>query len=237
MKWLALLVCAAALAQAPAQDEDLLTAARKGDLPAVKALLEKGANLEAKSRYGQTPLYFAARNGHEEVVKHLLSKGANPKVNDTFYKSSLLAASLDKGSPALVEALLTAGKFNADELTDALESATRGKRPEIAAVLEKAGAKPRPKPAFEVSEGKLKLYAGSYKGDPVGEVAVVLKEGKLFLNPPGQSLELGAFDEVTFGLVMAPQVRVKFTVAGGTATELTILQGGATFVLKRVEGK
>ena len=85
MKWLAALLCAAAFGQAPAADDDLLTAARKGDLPGVKALLEKGAALEAKSRYGQTPLFFAARNGHEEIVKFLLAKGASAEVNDTFY--------------------------------------------------------------------------------------------------------------------------------------------------------
>ncbi len=31
----------------------------------VKLLLEKGAELESKSKYGQTPLSSAAANGHE----------------------------------------------------------------------------------------------------------------------------------------------------------------------------
>ena len=49
-------------------NEELLGAARKGDLAAVKALCEKGAAIEAKTPYGQTPLYLAAMNGHDEVV-------------------------------------------------------------------------------------------------------------------------------------------------------------------------
>jgi ankyrin repeat protein len=38
----------------------------------VKLLLEKGAELESKDKYGQTPLSWAAERGHEAVVKLLL---------------------------------------------------------------------------------------------------------------------------------------------------------------------
>ncbi len=41
-------------------EEALLAAARKGDLDSVKALCQKGASLETKTPYGQTPLYLAA---------------------------------------------------------------------------------------------------------------------------------------------------------------------------------
>jgi len=173
MKWIALLLCAVVFGQTPPLEEDLLAAARKGDLPAVKALLEKGAPLEAKSRYGQTPLFFAARNGHQEVVTFLLSKGASPNVNDTFYKVSLLAATADKGNVGIVKALIDAGatasgdaleaaaergsaeivtmllatgKLSPADLTRGLSAAERAKKPEVAELLTKAGAKPAPKP-------------------------------------------------------------------------------------------
>jgi ankyrin repeat protein len=42
----------------------------------VKLLLEKGAKLETKDSFGQTPLSWAAAKGHEAVVKLLLEKGA-----------------------------------------------------------------------------------------------------------------------------------------------------------------
>src|SRR5215813_14206748 len=71
-------------------NDDLLSAARAGDLAAVKASLDKGATLEAKTPYGQTPLYLAAMQGHEEVVRFLLDKGATTEVKDTFYKASML---------------------------------------------------------------------------------------------------------------------------------------------------
>jgi len=59
-------------------NEELLAASRGGDLAAVRQLIEKGAAIEAKTAYGQTPLYLAAMNGHEEVVRFLLEKGPAP---------------------------------------------------------------------------------------------------------------------------------------------------------------
>jgi uncharacterized protein len=66
-------------------NEELLAAARRGDLASVKTSVEKGATLEAKTSYGQTPLYLAAMNGHQDVVEFLLTKGASVNVSDTFY--------------------------------------------------------------------------------------------------------------------------------------------------------
>jgi ankyrin repeat protein len=251
------------LIQAPPLDEELLEAARKGDLPAVQALVGKGANIEAQSRYGQTPLFFAARNGHAPVVRFLLGKGAKTDVKDSFYKMSLLSAAADRGGVDVVAALLDAGangsdalgmavyrgnkeivelilrkaKPPADELSSALQAAEQAKQPEIAAMLKAAGAKPPRKPEAVVAAEKLALLVGTYKGDPVGEFTVQLKEGKLFAMTQGQSFELGAFDETTFGLVQAPQVTLKFNVEGGKATKLILDQRGAQFTLVRVEEK
>lgn len=87
----ALLTLAASLMLSAAIDDDLLDAARKGDLASVKALVGKGAAIEAKTPYGQTPLYLAAMSGHADVVEFLLDKGASTNVRDTFYKAPMLA--------------------------------------------------------------------------------------------------------------------------------------------------
>ena len=51
--------------------EELWAAARAGDPARVTAALDKGADVNAKTRYGATALTFAADKGHIEVVKLL----------------------------------------------------------------------------------------------------------------------------------------------------------------------
>src|SRR5882762_5705519 len=98
MRLIGLLILASALAGVAMADAnaDLLSAARNGDLAAVKTAMEGGATVETKTPYGQTPLYLAAMNGHEEVVRLLLDKGASADVQDTFYKASMLGFVLDR---------------------------------------------------------------------------------------------------------------------------------------------
>ncbi|CAJ8052075.1 ankyrin repeat-containing protein [Burkholderia pseudomallei] len=73
---------AAALAAAPnveldkedkAGENALMLAALNGDLPLVKLLVDKGAEVSKK---GWSPLHYAATNGNDEVVKYLVDKSA-----------------------------------------------------------------------------------------------------------------------------------------------------------------
>ncbi len=67
----------------PADGETvLMTSARSGKLDAVKALLNHGADVNAKEAYrGQTALMWAAAERHPEVVKLLLEHGADWKIH------------------------------------------------------------------------------------------------------------------------------------------------------------
>src|SRR6202023_165802 len=60
--------------------DDLLAATRKGDLAAVKALLDRGVSVNSKSPYGSTPLFFPCDRGHVEIVKLLIDRGADVNV-------------------------------------------------------------------------------------------------------------------------------------------------------------
>jgi hypothetical protein len=59
-------------------DRSLYEAAEKGDLNAIVALLDAGANVNVAIEGDGSPLIGAARQGHVEAVRLLLERGADP---------------------------------------------------------------------------------------------------------------------------------------------------------------
>jgi ankyrin repeat protein/beta-lactamase regulating signal transducer with metallopeptidase domain len=57
-------------------------AARLGDLEKVKAFVEKGADINAKDKSGETPLFSAVHADNSDVARFLLAKGADVKAKD-----------------------------------------------------------------------------------------------------------------------------------------------------------
>src|SRR6476659_7437447 len=58
-----------------------MTAARAGNVDAVRLLLDRGADVNAREQYkGQTALMWAAAERHPAVVKLLLDRGADWKI-------------------------------------------------------------------------------------------------------------------------------------------------------------
>jgi ankyrin repeat protein len=104
------LLPAAAFAQDKQKlNEDLWDAVRRGDTPAVKTLLDKGADANAKWRYEQTPLFKAAERGDVEIARMLLEHGADATVRDTFYRATPITWASDKGHVEVVRLLLDKG--------------------------------------------------------------------------------------------------------------------------------
>ncbi|MCI0523739.1 MAG: ankyrin repeat domain-containing protein [Acidobacteria bacterium] len=58
-------------------NDELIVAARKSNVQAVKELLAKGADPNAKTQYGATPLFFACDRGSLEIVQMLVNRGAD----------------------------------------------------------------------------------------------------------------------------------------------------------------
>ncbi|HEX8634643.1 MAG TPA: ankyrin repeat domain-containing protein [Pyrinomonadaceae bacterium] len=261
---LLLLVSAATHAAQAAQDhnEQLFEAARKGDVAAVKALLDRGVDVNAKFRYGATALSYASDKGHLEVVKLLLERKADVNVKDTFYGATPLIWAAQKGHAKIVEALLAggaegrddalqmgagagqlelvkvvlaAGKLNAEALTGALSAATRAKHTEIVELLTKAGAVPPPAADFQVDAETLKTYVGTYKPPTGGEFTVALKDGKLIAGPASQPLTLGAFDKTRFRPLELDGVTITFNVENNIVTGFTLKQGTNTQVFKKIQ--
>ena len=56
---------------------DLHTAAKKGDIATITSLLDKGADIEARTKEGETPLHSAAYKGNLDIILALLDRGAD----------------------------------------------------------------------------------------------------------------------------------------------------------------
>src|SRR5437870_12792516 len=109
-----LLVGSAGRLGAADSKEELFGAARKGNVAAVKALLDKGVDVNSKNAYGATALSYAADKGHLEIVKLLLAHKATVNVKDTFYNATPMTWAAYRGHADVAKALLEAGSDEAD---------------------------------------------------------------------------------------------------------------------------
>lgn len=240
-------------------NDQLFEAVRKGDVVGVTAALDKGADVNAKFRYGTTVLFKAAERGNTDVAKILLDHGADVKVKDTFYQATAMTWALDgkhvgvvkllldksaedvddvlltgtrEDNAELVKVALDRGGAKPETLTVALALATEEKNAAISEMLTKAGANP-PK---QVDEATLQSYAGKYKGDPGPEVTVSVKDGKLFVagfTPQPQPLM--ALDNTTFRPLAFGGINLTFNVEAGKVTGIAFKRGQNTTQMKRVE--
>lgn len=258
----AVLFCSTlALAQNSKQElnDEFWDAVRRGDIAAVTALLDKGAEVNAKFRYGTTALFKAAERGNVEIVKILLARGADVSVKDTFYGATAMTWALDNGhlevvsallekqptsvdevlmtgindeKPQLVKLALAKGGLNKETLTSALAIASTDKdKVEIVELLKKAGALP----PHEVNAATLQSYIGKYKSDAGLEVTFSLVDGVFTAVPTGQRpLQLMAVDDTTFRPMRLQGVVVRFKVDSGKVTGLELTQGQNKTQLTRV---
>ena len=184
---LALLVPAAAPAEATDLNDAFWEAARTGDLATVKRLHEQGVDVDELTRYGATALSFACDKGHLDVVRYLVENGADVNVTDSFYEfnplgwalfaehdeivklllekgaegaDGVLSTAAGRGNEELVAAALATGRIDADDVSNALEQAATLDDPEkIVAMLEGAEVKP--------SDGAIRRRGGRrFTGSP-----------------------------------------------------------------------
>jgi hypothetical protein len=88
-------------------NEQLLEAARTGDLPGIEQALANGANIQTQDSFNNaTPLHAAARNGETDAIALLLANGANIEAQDQFGKIPLHEAACN-GETNAITLLLT----------------------------------------------------------------------------------------------------------------------------------
>ena len=119
-------------------------AARLGDAPTVRMLVQAGANIAAKTRLGGfTPLLLAAQTGQAAAVEALVAAGADARSATANGTTALMLAAAS-GSASAVRTLLAAGApVDATEparLETALMFAVAGNRLDVMRLLIGAGA-------------------------------------------------------------------------------------------------
>mmetsp|Transcript_8602 Transcript_8602/g.10143 ORF Transcript_8602/g.10143 Transcript_8602/m.10143 type:complete len:311 (-) Transcript_8602:509-1441(-) len=95
-------------AAASSLDQELLAAAKEGAVDDLAFLIEDGANVNYKDRFGMSPLLWAATNGHSSCVECLLENGANLEIQAENGDTPLLFAA-DQGRFKVVKLLVEAG--------------------------------------------------------------------------------------------------------------------------------
>lgn len=240
-------------------NDQLYEAVRKGDVAGVRAALDRGADVNARFRYGTTALFKAAERGNAEITQILLDRGADVNVKDTFYGATAMTWAIDgkhvqvvrllleKNTEEIEDVLLTGvresnadllkvaldrGGIQTESLTAALAmSSADEKKAAITDMLKKAGAKP----PMQVDAAILQTYAGKYKGDTGPEATVTVKEGKLFVGGFTRELQaLFALDNTTFRPVNFSGITLTFNVEAGKVTSMTFKQGATVNQMKRI---
>jgi hypothetical protein len=87
---------------------NLMEACIVGDIKAATEFLARGADINGRDEYGNTPLMLACRNCHLEVVKLLLESGCDFTLTDRYSKKAIDIAE-DWGYPTIVELLKAHG--------------------------------------------------------------------------------------------------------------------------------
>jgi len=210
----------------------------RGHLDVVKLLLDRGADINVKdSFYGATPLTWAVspamgrKPQHPEVVRLLLQHGAQGR------EAALLDA-ISAPDAATTKVILDLGGLSPGTLSDALESATIGKHPDIVAMLEQAGAKPRVE--FKIDPAQLARFAGTYLGTgnmAQVPVAVTATDGRLAATINGQRITLVARDQTTFGVAERPGTTVTFRVEQDKPIAMTLSSRGNATIFTRAGEK
>lgn len=243
-----------------ALNDQLFEAARKGDAAQVTALLDKGADVNAKFRYGQTALFKAAEKGYADVAKVLIDRGVDVTVKDTFYGATAMTWAMSNNHPDVVRLILEKDASNVDEVL--LTGVRSSDEALVKAALDKGGAKPQtltaalaaaqanPKsaaiaealkkagavPPIEIDAATLQSYVGKYKGDPGPELSISVKDGKLIAASPQapNPIPLMAIDKTSFRPVEFDGITLTFVVEGGNVTGMTFKQGPNPVQMKRV---
>jgi ankyrin repeat protein len=121
----------------------LLAAAASGDVDALRAQLQSGADADVRDNYGRTPLHVAAYGGRREIMGLLVAAGADPNALEADRYDIVTIAAVASDARTLQAALALGGKAgNVTSPYDgtALIAAAHLGHVEVVRILLRAGA-------------------------------------------------------------------------------------------------
>ena len=208
---------------------------RRGDLAAVNAVIGRGADVNAATRFGLTPLGLAALNGDTPIIRRLLDAGANPNAATPGGETPLMTAArvgrVDAVTLLLDRGALVDAKTSPREQTALIWAVTEN-HPDVVRLLVARGANVSARTAVTMPRGE---YVPGRAGRTAGpglirQRALPTPEGGmtplLFAVRDGNRdmmrllLELGADIEQTSGNRTSPLVIALLNGQVGLATEL-----------------
>jgi ankyrin repeat protein len=214
-----------------AQDQisPLQQAVRSGDRAAAQRLIRSGADVNAATRYGDTPLSLAAQRGHADLIDLLLKAGASVKAAESKLPESqtLLMLAARTGNVASVKALLAAGSNpNARETrtgTTAAIWAATGSHGHAIRVLAEAGA-----------DLNVLSKVTSYPHTQNGVLLSGLEEGYSYV---GQTvLPRGGWSAAMFAAREGAAAAVRALAESGANLNLTDPEGTTALIIAVING-
>jgi ankyrin repeat protein len=222
----------------PTGETPLMAAARTGKVDAVKVLLARGADVNAKETLkGQTGLMWAVAERHLTVAKTLIEHGANVKARSNNGATPLLFAARE-GDLALARLLLAQGADvnEADSTgTGVLLMATVRGHVELAQVLLAQGANPN---ADAAGYTALHWAAGKWETEFTTDYSYAPGTTPEWAAVAG--LPRGKRELITALLARGANVNARLTKAppqsSRTVTRYDLLRGGTPFYLAAKAG-
>ena len=226
-----------------AGDNDLVEAAKKGDVATVRALIAKKADVNEPGRDGSTALLWAAYQSDLAMAQALIAAGARTNTPNKYGVTPLLQASRS-GSAPIIQALLRAGadlKAQTEGETPLMAAAYAGSTDAVRLMLE-AGADVNATDTYQkqtalmwaATEGHLDVVKAllDAKADPNVKAAVTTLTERKHADHPS-----GGFTALMYAARNGHEEVVKALVAGGADPKLTNADGATATIVAIVNDR
>jgi len=175
VRWLVVPFLAVASLRAAAAEVPLIEAVKKADTTAVRAQLQRHADVNAAEADGLTALHWAARRNDLETATLLIRAGANVKAANRFGVTPLALACTTATAP-MIELLLKAGadpNSTSGDGETALMTAALSGREDVLQTLIARGAEVNTKENWKGQTALMWAAAGGH----MGAIRVLIKAG------------------------------------------------------------